>query len=134
MSETPRCSALDMSPRYFNKIRAWRTLARELERALVTLREERDAEKLTNIRYVETHKALMAEADRRLDDASRDREQAIQVVRELYAALNSDPPDGIQKEIDRDGVIYRLDGQKMYHALNAARALVHQDEQQKGGQ
>lgn len=43
-------------------------------------------------------------------------------MRAIFEALNSDPPDGgAQKDVYRDHVIYRLDGQAMYRAINLAR-------------
>lgn len=47
---------------------------------------------------------------------------ALKEALELMArALLSDPPDGPQKNVVGDDVIYRLDGQTMYLALNAVR-------------
>ena len=46
-------------------------------------------------------------------------------LRKIYTALNSDPPDGgPQKDVYRDTVVYRLDGQAMYAAINEARAAL----------
>lgn len=42
-------------------------------------------------------------------------------LRRVYDALMSDPPHGPQKHVGPDDVIYQLDGQLMYHAINAAR-------------
>lgn len=42
-------------------------------------------------------------------------------LEKIYAGLSSNPPRGEQKHVVGDGVIYRLDGQLMYHAINAAR-------------
>jgi hypothetical protein len=46
-------------------------------------------------------------------------------LKALYEALCSDPPDGgPQKHVAADGVIYRLDGEAMYQAINAVRTAI----------
>jgi hypothetical protein len=42
----------------------------------------------------------------------------------IEAALRSDSPHGPQKNIVGDDTIYRLDGQAIYHAINAARDAI----------
>jgi hypothetical protein len=62
-----------------------------------------------------------AKATARLIVAAPDMLAALEA---LYDALCSDPPDGPQKIVDGDGVIYRLDGQAMYQAINKVREVV----------
>ena len=51
--------------------------------------------------------------------------EMVDALRRIERALLSDPSDGgPQKHVGRDDVIYRLDGQLMYVALNAARAAL----------
>lgn len=45
----------------------------------------------------------------------------LDALAKVYRALMSDPPHGPQKHVGPDDVIYCLDGQLMYHAINAAR-------------
>lgn len=48
----------------------------------------------------------------------------LQALKLVERALLSDPPTGPQTYIVGDDMIYRLDGQTMYHALNAVRAAI----------
>ena len=58
-------------------------------------------------------------------DAASLIEELVLAVQALHDALNSDPPDGgPQKHVAGDDVIYRLDGQAMYQAINRARAAL----------
>jgi hypothetical protein len=51
--------------------------------------------------------------------------ELLEALEKLHTALNSDPPDGgAQKDILPDTVVYRLDGQAMYLAINAVRAAI----------
>jgi hypothetical protein len=62
------------------------------------------------------------EADARLLAAAPD---LLDALRKIYAALMSDPPPGhVQKHVGPDDVIYQLDGQLMYQAINAARDAI----------
>jgi hypothetical protein len=79
-----------------------------------------DAEKIEAL-VIERNEAKAA-----LADARRDAERLRAALRECVGALNSDPPAGPQKTIDRDGIIYHLDGQAVYRALNTARAALAQ--------
>lgn len=52
------------------------------------------------------------------------RAEMVEALREIVNALCSDAPTGPQKTIAGDDTIYHLDGQKMYHAINTARAIL----------
>lgn len=72
------------------------------------------------------------ESDARLLAAAPELRDAL---RKVYEALMSDPPHGPQKHVGPDDVIYCLDGQRMYHAINAARdalALVRESSANHG--
>lgn len=65
-----------------------------------------------------------------IEDELRPSREALQAILD---ALRSDPHDGgPQKDVYRDDVIYRLDGQMMYRAINLARAALAKAEVPNG--